>query len=132
MKILLTLLVAGLVNTDIPHTGDTMTVVYRGPTEMLAVDSAGSRDESDGSRSVIALMMKVKDGGGISRFAGRLAFKCHSHQWRFMSRYLLDGDGAVTASDTKGTPYEEIDPESMAALAFNYVCSNRTTADTGT
>jgi hypothetical protein len=116
--------------SDIPHAGDHMTVVYRDDSHMVAVDAAGTRDEEDGSKSVILYIVSVKDGKA-EQVAGRLAVKCHSHQFRFVSSFLLDSHGKIVDS-LKGDigPYETIPPDSVAESAAQFICRDSSSSQT--
>lgn len=114
---------------DVPHNGDIMTVVYQNPAQLVAVDSVGSRDEPDGSHSILVFMMRLTDKG-IVRTAGRMAIKCHAHQWRFLNLSLVDEDGKVLKTDPSPTPYEELDQHSIASSVFDFICENTPSAET--
>jgi len=96
---------------------------------VTAVDTAGIRDESDGSVSAIVAMFYVdpittdKDGTQWTVMTGRVAFKCHDEQIKTLIVYAVSKDGKVKPVIGRDTTYIEVVAGSPLDAAGKYVCN---------
>jgi hypothetical protein len=107
---------------DLPVKGEQFTTIAKDDSRLVAVDMASIQDEADGSVSIKFLFFNKHDDGSTSQSSGRLAFKCHSSQWRMQSFYDLDDSGKPLGPVHSADEYEQIDLNSTLAELEGVVC----------
>jgi hypothetical protein len=112
-------------NQDVPHQGDAMVAVAEDDSVLIFVVRDSQRDEDDGSKSIIVVIVAV-DGvpnhAGAHRLAGRARFKCTENENRTMAGYILDDDGNIIDKKDGQPNWKPTKEGSVAELIANIVC----------
>jgi hypothetical protein len=120
--------VAPVILPDIPKEGDEMTIVYKDDDAMVAVDSEGVRENEDGSKSVLVIMV-TRHETAMTAKSSRVAYKCHAEQYKIEHVDVLGPNGEVVRRDDNVGNFEQIRPGSLAEIIGRFVCNGGLTKE---